>query len=171
MMKQNTHFKLLLLAMLALSAASFASAGAGQKQGAHGHDGAHAEVADVAANVAPNGGRIIRLVQPHLEFWLTPERFVQITFIDHNGAVVPVADQAVSLIGGDRSAPTMLSFEKNDGVLRSTAALPEIKNMPIVLQIKVTPEAKMVRAKFYLNLGNCGSCSFKEYACICGHSD
>lgn len=170
-MKQKTHLKILLLTVLALSATSFASAGAGHEHSAYGHGHAHADAADAVAVVAPNGGRIIRLVQPQLEFWLTPERFVQITFIDHEGAVVPVADQVVSLVGGDRSAPTMLSFEQKGSVLRSTAALPEIKNMPIVLQIKVTPEAKTVREKFYLNLSNCGSCSYKEYACICGHED
>ena len=100
----------------------------------------------------PNGGRLITIVEPHLEFLVTAERLVQITFLGHDGEVVPVGEQVVSAIGGDRSAPTKVKFVKNEGRLISTAALPEMKSMPIILQIKATPDAKSVRETFYLNM-------------------
>ena len=108
-------------------------------------------------------------MKPHLEFYVTPERFVQITFIGHDGEAVAVADQVVSAIGGDRSAPTKIEFVENKGTLVSKNALPDMESMPIVLQIKVTPDAKTMRERFYLNMNDCPSCDFKEYSCVCGH--
>ena len=158
-MKQKIHLKVLILATLALLGATNVNASAG-----HGHD--HAPHQNKGG---PNGGRVIQLVEPNLEFLLTPERFVQITFLDHDGEVVPAGEQVVTAIGGSRSAPTEVKFVEKDGRLISTAALPEMKNMPIILQIKTTSEAKAVREKFYLNMSNCSGCDYKEYACICGH--
>lgn len=172
-MKHYIYQKWILLGFLSLFGATLAHAGAGHHHGAHGHDhGHHGGEHSATSNEkegSPNGGRVIQLADGQLEFYLTPERFVQITFLDDTGAVVPAADQVVSVIGGDRSAPTKLEFVKNAGLLRSTQALPHLKNMPIVLQIKATPDAKRVREKFYLNTSDCPSCIFKEYACVCGH--
>ncbi len=174
-MKQKTHLKVLLLATLALFGATYSYAAAGHDNGAHSHDadGGHsngaAEHAEHKPAGGPNGGRVITIVEPNLEFLLTPERFVQITFLGHEGEVVPVADQVVSAIGGSRTAQTTVEFVEKDGRLVSTEALPEMKSMPIILQIKVTPDAKTVREKFYLNMSDCSGCDFKEYACVCGH--
>lgn len=191
-MKQKTHLKVILLATLTLLGATYANAGSGHDHAAHGHehsdhaghDHAAAKPAEHDHGVAghaghdhgshekqggPNGGRLITIVEPHLEFLVTPERFVQITFIGHDGAVVPVADQVVSAIGGNRSAPTKVEFVERDGRLISTAALPEMKSMPIILQIKATPDAKKVRETFHLNMSECPGCDYKEYACVCGH--
>jgi hypothetical protein len=173
-MKNKTSLKFLLLTCAALIAGNCTHA-ADREASAHGHGhghdhGTHEQaVSGSTAAEAPNGGRLIRSVEPYAEFLLTEDRFVQITFLDHDGALVPVADQVVTLIGGDRSAPTRRSFVKTGAVLRSTEALPEYKDMPIVLQIKVSPDAKTMREKFYLNMSECSGCDFKEYACICGH--
>jgi hypothetical protein len=162
-MKNKIIINSLLLGLLALCAVNSASAGAG-----HDH-GAHAEVAHSDVVKTPNGGRLVASVDPHLEFYVTPERFVQITFLGHDGEVVPVGEQKVSAIGGDRSAPTKVEFVKQGDVLLSRHALPDLKSMPMVLQVKATPDAKTIREKFNLNLNDCPTCSFKEYACICGH--
>ena len=173
-MKQKTHLKVL-LATLALFGATYAHAGAGHDHSGHGHDDHAGHDHGPAKSEAhekkggPNGGRLITTVEPHLEFVVTPERFAQITFIGHDGTVIPVADQVVSAIGGDRSAPTKIEFVESKGTLISKNALPEMKNMPIILQVKATPEAKTVREKFYLNMNECPSCDFKEYSCVCGH--
>jgi hypothetical protein len=156
-MKQKIHIKVLLLATLALLGATSVNASAGHDHAPHQNKG------------GPNGGRLITLVEPYLEFFVTPERFVQITFLDQDGKFVPAGEQIVSAVGGDRSAPVEIEFVENAGMLRSTKALPDMKNMPIILQINATPDAKRVREKFYLNMSACSSCSFKEYACICGH--
>jgi len=174
-MKQNTHLKVLLLATLALFGATYSYAEAGHDHSAHGHDadGGHsngaAEHAEHKPEGGPNGGRLITIVEPHLEFLVTSERFVQITFLGHDGEVVPAGEQVVSAIGGDRSAPTKVKFVKKEGRLISTEALPEMKNMPIILQIKATPDAKSVRETFHLNMNECPSCDYKEYSCVCGH--
>ena len=167
-MKQKIHLKVLLLAMLVLFGASYSYAGAGHDGGAGGHSHGAAEHADKPEG-GPNGGRLISIVKPNLEFLVTSERFVQITFLGQDGEVVPAGEQIISAIGGKRSAPTKVAFVKKDGRLVSTEALPEMKNMPIILQIKTTPDAKSVRETFYLNMSDCPGCDFKEYACICGH--
>ena len=186
-MKNETHLKVLLLATLALFGATYSHAGAGHDHAAHGqdqsdhagHDHAAAKPAGDAdhdhghdhakATGGPNGGRLITIVEPNLEFLVMPERFVQITFLGHDGEVVPAGEQVVSAIGGKRSAPTKVKFVKKEGRLISTAALPKMKSMPIILQIKATPKAKSVRTTFYLNMSECPSCDYKEYACICAH--
>jgi hypothetical protein len=161
-MKQKTQFKVLLLAALTMLGATYTNANEEHDHSEHATE-THQEFA------APNGGRLITSVEPHLEFFVTPERFVQITFIGDDGAVVPVADQVISAIGGDRSAPTKVAFVEEEGLLISTEALPEMANMPILLQIKVSPEAKAVRERFKLNMSNCSGCGYEEYACTCGH--
>jgi hypothetical protein len=41
------------------------------------------------------------------------------------------------------------------------------KELPVVLQIKVTPDAKSVTEKFNLNLAKFPTCEHGEYACTC----
>lgn len=166
-MKLKTVIKSCAFILAAFLNAGTGYAGAGHDHSTHDH-GATEHAAHESAG-GPNGGRLITIVEPHLEFWVTPERFVQITFVGHDGKMVPVGDQVVSAIGGNRSAPTKVEFVKDGDRLISTAALPEIKNMPIILQITATPDAKRVRETFYLNMSDCGGCDYKEYACICGH--
>jgi len=171
-MKQNTHLKVFLLVGLALFGATYSYAGVGHDHSAHSHaaDGGHSHgAAEHKPKGGPNGGRIISIVKPNLEFLVTPERFVQITFLGQDGEVVPAGDQVVSAIGGNRSAPTKVAFVKKEGRLISTEALPEMKSMPIILRIKTTPDTKSVRETFYLNMSDCPGCDYKEYACICGH--
>lgn len=164
-MKNKTHLKLLLAGALTLFTASSAIAGSEHD---HGHQG-EADHSDHGEVTAPNGGRMIESVDPHLEFFVTEDRHVQITFVDHDGKVVPVTDQSVSLIGGDRSNPTKVEFKKVEGRLVSTEALPAMAKMPIVLQVKASPDAKTIRERFFLNMSECSSCDHKEYACVCAH--
>ena len=143
----------------------------------HGHDdhdghshNEHAEHDHHKKQAGPNGGRVITTVEPHLEFFAMEDGKVQISFLNDDGKVIPPASQKVSLIGGDRSSPTRLKFEKKGNVLISDNALPSKNNLPIILQMKVTPESKTIREKFNLNLTQCPTCDYKEYACTCDHS-
>lgn len=43
------------------------------------------------------------------------------------------------------------------------------KESPTVVQIKATPTAKTVTAKFNFDLAKCGECRLSEYACLCDH--
>jgi hypothetical protein len=118
---------------------------------------------------APNGGRIIEAVAPHAEFLVTKDKKIEIRFLDDTGKVVAPAAQAVSVTMGDRSAPTKLSFAKDGDKLVSDKVVPEGKDLPVVVQIKTTPEAKSVTEKFNLNLADCPTCEHAEYACSCEH--
>jgi hypothetical protein len=134
----------------------------------HEHD-EHAEHDHHEKQAGPNGGRVITSVEPHLEFFVTEERFVQITFLNDANEVVTPEDQSVSLIGGDRQNPIRLRFVKKGQELVSTEPLPEGNNLPIILSIKRDKASKTVREKFNLNLRDCPTCDYKEYACVCDH--
>ena len=118
---------------------------------------------------APNGGRIIDSVEPHAEFLITKDKKVEVRFLDDAGKVVALAAQTVTVTMGDRAAPTKLAFTKDGDKLVSDKVIPEGKELPVVLQIKVTPEAKTVTEKFNLNLAKCPTCEHGEYACTCAH--
>ena len=117
----------------------------------------------------PNGGRILTEVEPHAELFVTEDRKIQITFLDNEGKKSEPAEQKVTLIGGERSAPTRMKFELKDGVLISDKALPAGDNIPVIIQVKVTPDAKTETIRFNLNLEECPTCDYLEYACICDH--
>jgi hypothetical protein len=118
---------------------------------------------------APNGGRIIDAVEPHAEFLVTADKKVEVRFLDAAGKVIAPTAQTVTVTMGDRAAPTKLAFTKDGDKLVSDKTVPEGKELPVVLQIKVTPESKTVTEKFNLNLAKCPTCSNAEYACSCDH--
>jgi hypothetical protein len=117
----------------------------------------------------PNKGRLVTGVEPRAEFFVTAERKVQITFVGKDGQPVAPADQVVTVTAGDRAAPTTLTFTRTGDVLLSDTALPAGNDFPAVVQIKATPDAKPVYARFNLNTAICGGCKNAEYACTCGH--
>ncbi len=119
---------------------------------------------------APNNGRIIDSVEPHAEFLVTKDKKVEIRFLDAAGKVVAPAAQTASVIMGDRSAPTKLAFTKDGDKLVSDKVVPEGDSLPVVLQIKTTPDVKAVTEKFNLNMAKCSGCANAEYACICDHA-
>ncbi|MDA9924868.1 hypothetical protein N9E25_16215 [Verrucomicrobiales bacterium] len=143
---------------------------------ADGHDHAHAEGEEHdhghehgGIEDGPNGGRLLTTVEPHLEFFVTDDRKVQITSIDEEEKAQPIGEQVVKVIGGSRSNPIRLSFAKQGDVLMSDIAFPEGNDFPVVVQIKNTADGETVTEKFNLNLVQCPECPNKEYACTCDH--
>lgn len=118
---------------------------------------------------APNGGRIIDAVTPNAEFLVTKDKKIEIRFLE-TGKVIAPAAQTVTVTMGNRAAPTKLAFTKDGDKLVSDKVIPEGKDLPVVVQIKVTPDAKTITAKFNLNLATCPKCKLSEYACICDHA-
>lgn len=118
---------------------------------------------------APNGGRIVEAVTPHAEFLLTPERKIEIRFLDKNGKVVAPEGQIVTVVTGDRQHPAKLAFAKDGDKLVSDKAVPAGDNLPVILQIREKEGAKAATEKFKLNLANCPECDHPEYACTCEH--
>lgn len=150
--------------VLALVVPAFA---AGDHADGHAHDAAK-------KLVGPNKGRVITQLEPHAELFVTAERKVRLTFIDEAGKPVAVpAGLSATLITGERSAPVTLSFsaegEGAAGSLLTTAALPEGKNLPVVLRVKPSADAEIVTVRVPLNLATCGECQRPEYACVCDH--
>ncbi|MEK7952660.1 hypothetical protein [Luteolibacter soli] len=138
----------------------------------HEHkDGDKAEHAHEHAKkeAGPNGGRIVTATDPHFEFFVTPERKVKITFLGEDGKAVALKEQTATAIGGERAKPTKLAFAKDGESLLSDKSLPEGNEMPIVLQVKISKEAKTVTEKFNVNLAKCPTCEHAEYACTCAH--
>lgn len=165
-LNQSTYMKMktnitLLVAMLACLVSPLAALANDEDH--HDEEGERIE--------APNGGRVVYSVEPHLEFFLQDDRTVKITFLDDEGNTVAPAKQSINLIGGDRANPTRLIFAQSGGTLVSDKALPEGNMLPIILNIKEAPGAKTVRERFNLNLSTCPECSLKEYACICDHEE
>lgn len=125
--------------------------------------------ASAAEIKAPNGGRIVESVTPHAEFLVTPEKKIEIRFLDDAGKVVAPADQVVTVVMGERAAPTKLAFTKDGDKLVSDKPVAEGKALPVVLQIRAKAGEKAVTEKFNLNMANCPTCEHPEYACTCDH--
>lgn len=123
------------------------------------------------AKAGPTGGKLITDIEPHVEFFVNKDKKVEIRFVNDDNKVVAPAAQVISVTLGDRSAPTKLAFTKDGDKLVSDKAIPEGNDMPTVVQIKATPDAKALTEKFNLNLEKCPTCKYQEYACTCAHGD
>lgn len=129
----------------------------------------HSDHAHSKKIAGPHGGRILTSVEPHLEFFFTEDRKVKFTAVDDAGKAIPLGKPSVTVTGGSRSNPTRLSFTQEGNSLISDKAFPEGNMLPIIIQIKTTPDAKTVIEKFNLNLSDCPGCQHLEYACTCDH--
>ena len=126
---------------------------------------------DPASKAGPTGGRLITRVEPHVEFFVNAENKVELRFIDDDMKVVAPATQLVTVVLGDRSAPTKLSFTQVGDKLVSDKTIPEGNDFPTVVQIREKEGAKPVNEKFNLNLNDCPTCKNREYACVCDHGE
>lgn len=149
---------ILALATLALGLAVFAD-----DKEKHDHDHEHGVVA------GPTGGRLITKVEPHAEFFVNKDDKIEIRFFDHDNELVVPGEQVVSVTMGSRSAPTKLAFAQEGDKLVSDKAIPKGNLLPTVVQIAAKPGGKPVLERFNLDLSQCPTCDFREYACICDH--
>lgn len=130
------------------------------------HD--HGE-AEHTGKAGPNGGRLLTSVEPHAEYFVKPDRTVQIAFVNDDNKVLALDQQAVKIFAGDRSAITTLNFANKDGMLVSDQPLPAGDDFPVVVQLTMTPGAAAVTEKFTMDFSECPTCDYLEYACICEH--
>ncbi len=136
----------------------------------HHHEDTHQDDGEKSEG-GPNGGRLITSVEPAVEFIVQDDRTVAIQLLDKNRKEVTPTNQVITLIGGDRTNPTTLSFAKKGNRLVSDKPIPEGTSVPVVLQIMASANAAVVREKFNVNLSECPTCDYQEYACVCGHDD
>ncbi|MBK1882391.1 hypothetical protein JIN85_08195 [Luteolibacter pohnpeiensis] len=168
-MKKHHHF--LLLGLLSLCISTAASQAEEEHDHSHdeGHEHHHDDHEHAEHQAGPNGGKIIETADFSYEFFVTSDKKVKITFLDQNGATVAPTVQVVQAVGGDRLAPTRLVFKKDGNALLSDQSIPEGHEVPMIVMVKSTPDAKAQIEKFNINLATCPTCEYPEYACICGH--
>ena len=119
----------------------------------------------------PHGGRVITSVEPHAEFYVTKNRTVEIRFLADDGKVLPLSQQEVSVVAGERSKPTQLRFTRQGSALVSDQPLPSGNNFPTIVRLTASPGATPLYERFHLNLETCSDCKLAEYACICEDHD
>jgi hypothetical protein len=119
----------------------------------------------------PNGGRVVRNVEPPLEVYITKDRKIEITALTKDLKPAKLTGQVISVTAGDRSNPTRLELKEDGGRLVSTNALPKGEDYPVSVSIKQNAGAKAVYDKFHLDLSECSGCKLPEYACTCAHAD
>jgi hypothetical protein len=124
---------------------------------------------DHKTQAGPTGGRLITKVEPHAEFFVNKENRIEIRFVDDENRVLAPGEQVVTVTMGDRAAPSRLAFAKEGDKLVSDKPIPAGRNLPTVVQIRASPGAKTELDRFNLDLSQCPTCDYKEYACICGH--
>ncbi len=118
----------------------------------------------------PKGGRLLETEPSKAEFFVTPDRKVEITYYD--SALKPVAPgtQVVSVTAEPTSGKVQLEMEKTATGYISKSALPAGDPYRVVVQARSTAEARPKNFRVDLNLATCGECKKVEYACICeGH--
>ena len=119
--------------------------------------------------VGPTNGRLLTSAEPHVEFLVNAEKKVELRFVDKGGKIVPPGEQEITVLLGERSKPTKLTFSKEEDKLVSDKEIPEGNNYPTVVQIREKAGAKPVNERFNLNQTVCSGCSNPEYSCKCGH--
>ncbi|MGC6456731.1 MAG: hypothetical protein ACON4R_00025 [Akkermansiaceae bacterium] len=137
-------------------------------EGGHKHDQdkPHAHEHEIKP---PNGGRILHEVEPHVEFFITKDRKVQLTFVNDHGKPVAGGNASIKAVGGKRSAPTNFTFEKTKTGFISKEKLPQGDLVPIVLMFKDGKGKAVKPIRFNVDMKDCPTCDFLEYACVCDH--
>jgi hypothetical protein len=142
----KTKLKLTTTLLLALFASPLAFA-------ADDHDHEHEE----HVTQGPNGGHVIESKAGFsIEVTVDKERKARIVFLDKANKATALAEQSITGIAGERSAPVKLAFakgkDKDANILISDKALPEGAHVQMILTIKTTPDAKAVTERFELHL-------------------
>ncbi len=148
--------------ILTVAVAALAMLGFAHPAGEHGH-----ALEEMMAG--PNGGRVIEAAETRVEFWIREDRRIQISTLSEDGKLVEaVAGVSFELVGGERTAPTRMQFEREGLAFVSDAPLPDGESLPLVLTV-VGADGTKARERFYANMSQCGDCPYREYACVCGH--
>lgn len=116
----------------------------------------------------PKGGRLLDTT-PKTEFFVTPERKVEITFYDAAEKPVDPGSKVAALNAETSGGRQVVELVKTETGFVSKSALPAGVPYRVVLQLRDSPEAKPRNFRIDLDLANCAECNLQEYACTCGH--
>lgn len=115
----------------------------------------------------PKGGRLLETEPLKAEFFVTPERKVEITFYDAALKPVDPGAQAVTVTAEPSSGKAKIDLEKTATGFVSKTALPAGEPYRVVVQARASADAKPKNFRVDLNLATCGECQKAEYACVC----
>ena len=131
------------------------------------HDHGPAKTAKPLAG--PKGGKLLDNTAPRAEFLIGADRRVTISFYDAQLKSVPASGQVIAVTAEPKSGKVALTMEAKDGAFVSKEPLPEGEGYNLVVQVKATADATPQNFRLKFDLGDCGGCKLKEYACICDH--
>jgi hypothetical protein len=119
----------------------------------------------------PKGGKVLESAPLHAEFFVQPDKKVNVTFYD--AALKPVAPtgQEIKVIAEAKTGKTTLEFEKTGDGFVSKTTLPEGDGYRIVVQIKNEASAKPQNFRIDYHTETCAECKRAEYACVCEHAE
>ncbi|MBI2512232.1 MAG: hypothetical protein HYV96_09635 [Opitutae bacterium] len=115
----------------------------------------------------PKGGRLLEADGQRAEFFVNPDRKVEITFYDDALNAIAPGDQVVAVTAEPKSGRSKVDLEKTATGYISKAALPDGDPYRVVVQLRAKPDAKPQNFRVDFNLETCGECKRAEYACTC----
>lgn len=115
----------------------------------------------------PKGGRLLEADGQRAEFFVNPDRKVEITFYDDTLNAIAPGDQVVAVTAEPKSGRSKVDLEKTATGYISKAALPDGDPYRVVVQLRAKPDAKPQNFRVDFNLETCGECKRAEYACTC----
>lgn len=115
----------------------------------------------------PKGGRLLD-AEPHkAEFFVTPDRRVEITFYDAALKPTDAGAQTVAVTAEAPDGKAKLELVKTATGFVSKTALPAGDPYRVVVQVRASADARPKNFRIDLNLVTCAECLQAEYACIC----
>lgn len=118
----------------------------------------------------PKGGRLLATAPHAVEFFVTKDRKVEVTFYDAHQKVVAPGERVVTVTAEPKSGRTPVALVPSETGFVSTAPLPAPGEVyRVVVQIRDSATARPQNYRLDLNLGQCGECKYAEYACACAH--
>jgi hypothetical protein len=115
----------------------------------------------------PSGGRLLVEMEPHVEFFVTDTKKVEIRFVGLANIVMPPGEQEVRVIIGEGDKAATLTFTRTGDKLVSDQPVPAGSDLPVVVQIYAKAGAKPMTESFKLNLTLCPAGKHPQYACTC----
>ena len=115
----------------------------------------------------PKGGKVLETEPLHAEFFVQPDKKVNITFYNADMKPMALAAQEVKVIAEPKSGKITLDFEKTAEGFVSKTALPEGEGYRVVIQVKNDATAKPQNFRVDYHTEICGECKRAEYACVC----
>lgn len=124
---------------------------------------------DHKTQTGPNGGKVLKLSDGHVEFFVQEDKKIRITFIDDHSKIIPSSEQIIKAHAETKSGKVTFDFQKAGDSFISQGALPEGQPYQIVLQIRSDPSSKPQNMRINYDATICKECQQVEYACTCDH--